>query len=178
MKRITVIILKNHCNHSKGLSLIEMLITMAIMGIISLVLGQMYFQGYRIWRQNSARINVQRDTRGMLAEINKNLRQAESGAITISRNSASDPPCSKITFIGLQLGATVQMSYYQSDLKLYRSIDGTAKEIGKNIRALSFATVESGDNASVNIGLCLEEKTYAEGTKTSKLSVQIVRIMN
>ena len=163
----------------KGLTIIELLITTAIIGIISLVLAQMYFQGFRTWRQNKARIDVQRDARTMLDLINKNLRQAQAGTITISRNSAGDPPCSKISFIGLQRGTTAQMSYYQNGLKLYHSIGcGEAHQLGKNVRVLSFATMESGDEASVNIGLCLEEKTYAEGTKTSKLSVQIVRIMN
>ena len=73
----------------------------------------------------------------------------------------------------------MQMSYYQSDLKLYHSIDGgEGQQLGENVRVLSFATMESGDKAAVNIGLCLEEKTFGERTKTSKLSVQIVRIMN
>jgi len=160
----------------KGLTLIEMLITMAIIGIISLVLGQMFFQGFRTWRQNSARINVQEGARRMLYLINKPLRQAQAGTITISRNSDDDPPCSKIDFTHINGSA---YSYYQSGLKLYFSIDGGAgHELGENVRVLSFATVESGDDASVNIGLCLEQKTYAEKTKTSKLSVQIVRIMN
>lgn len=159
-----------------------MLITMAIMGIISLVLGQMFFQGYRTWRHNKARIDVQGNARTMLDLINRDLRQADAGTIVISRHpnkeSTINPPCSQITFIGLKQGATVQMSYYQSGLKLYHSIDGSSRTLCENVRVLSFATMESGDDASINIGLCLEEKAYAEKTRTSKLSVQIVRIMN
>jgi len=163
----------------KGLTLIEMVITMAIMGIISIVLSRMYSQGFKVWRHNKARIDVQRDARTMLDLINRKLRQAEAGTITITRDSDDDPPCSKITFTCVQQSTTTQISYYQSGLKIYRSINsGAGQQFGENVRVLSFATMESGDNASVNIGLCLEEKTYADRTRTSKLSVQIVRIMN
>jgi len=156
-----------------------MLITMAIMGIISLVLGQMYFQGYRTWRQNKARIDVQGDARRMLYLINRDLRQAQAGTIVISRypdeGSTDNPPCSKISFYHIN-GSSY--SYYQDGLKIYRFNNGAAHQLGENVRVLSFATMESNDDASVNIGLCLEEKTYAEKSKTSKLSVQIVRVMN
>lgn len=166
------------CKIQKGMSLTELMVTIAIMGIIGSVMWIVLLQGFRMWRLGSAQTEVQRDVRRILDLVSRNVRQATASTITISKNSSSDPPFSKITFIGLKQGATTQISYYQSGRRFYQKVAGVTTRFGKNIRSLNFATVESGDSGVISIGLCLEKATYEGKTRIAKLSVRQVRIMN
>ncbi len=163
--------------YSKGMTLIETLITVAIIGIIASVMWSVFIQGFRMWRLSSAQAEVQRDARRILDLMIRNIRQADTGSdITISRHpDDDDPPFSKISFKHIN---GKDYSYFQDGRKFYQTVAGKESRLGENIRNLIFSIVESDNDRVVSICLCLEKGTYEGKTKTSKLSVRKVRIMN
>ncbi|MFC2061797.1 type II secretion system protein J [Elusimicrobiota bacterium] len=168
----------NKYKKNKGMTLIEVMITLAIMAVISSSMWLIFMQGFRSWSLNSAQAEVQRDARRLLDLMGRNLRQAEADTITISQDSVDDPPFSKITFIGLRQGTTAQMSYYQSGREFIMEVDGTDTKFGENIRNLNFMTVESGDDEMLSMGVCVEKATYEGRSRIAKLTVRKVRVMN
>ncbi len=160
----------------RGMTLIETLITVAIIGIVASVMWSVFIQGFRIWRLSSAQTEVQRDSRRILDLMTRNIRQANTAyAITISRHSDDDPPFSKISFRHIK-GSNY--SYFQDGRKFKQTVAGNTSRFGDNVRSLIFSIVESGSDKIISIGLCLEKGTYEGKARTSKLSVQKVRIMN
>jgi prepilin-type N-terminal cleavage/methylation domain-containing protein len=159
-----------------GMTLVEMMMTVAIIGVVSAVLSTMLLQGVRMFRLNSAQGEVQRDARRILDLIGRNLRQADAYSVYIDRNSLSDPPFSLISFTHIN-GDDIE--YYQDGTNFMQTINGgNAVKFGENIRNLFFITVEGGDDTVVSIGLCVESESYEGRTRALKLSIEKVRIMN
>ena len=161
--------------NNRGMTLVETMITVAIIGIVASVMWGVFMQGFRMWRLHSAQTEVQRDARRILDLMGRNLRQARAASVSISRNAATDPPFSQISFQKINGNS---ISYYQDGTEFYQTVDGVTTRFGQNVRNLSFVPVESGDSTVISMGLCVEAITYQGRTRTLKLSIEKVRIMN
>jgi prepilin-type N-terminal cleavage/methylation domain-containing protein len=163
----------------KGMTITELMLAIAVFSVISVVLSGMLLYGFRMWRFNNAQLEVQRDARIAMDLIERNLRQASSATVFISRNSLSDPPFSKIHFDKVTGSGFETISIYQNGREIYleKSGGGTTR-IGFNVRHLSFVSVESGDWNIVSAGLCMEKATYSGKKRASQLVNQKIRIMN
>ena len=83
-------------NRGRGYTLTEMMVTVAIVGILSAVAAPLLTQMTNFWQQTTARNNIQRDVRASLDIINRFCRQAKSGTVVIDQ-ATGQPPFSRIT---------------------------------------------------------------------------------
>ncbi len=160
-----------------GYTLTELILVVAILGIVFGLGPGLLIQMTKFFRQNKARIAIQREARDSLDLINRNLRQAQAGTIVIDQVSG-ESPYSRITFNRLTPdGGTAAMSFYQQGNTLYMVRGGT-KAISKNLRYLGFTYPRTDNDTIISVSLTTETGTYESLTKALQLSVEKVRIMN
>jgi prepilin-type N-terminal cleavage/methylation domain-containing protein len=161
--------------NNKGFTLIEVTITVAIIGILFTMGPQLLITINKFFFLNRARIETQRDTRAVLELINRELRQAQKDSITIDQ-ATSQPPFSRITF--LKVNGTTSMIFYQNNKDLIMSVGGTNHTIASNLRYVSFAFPKSSDLSIVSVSVVLEKATYQGLTSALHMAIQKVRVMN
>ncbi len=163
--------------NGKGYTLIELMMAVAIIGIMFSVAPAMLLQGTRFFRQNSARIEIQREARDSMDLISRSLRQAKADTVVVDQLSG-EPPYSRITFSRPDSGdGTDTVSFYRKGKSLFMTRGGT-KEISRDIRYLGFTYPSTGDKSIISISLTMEIGTYENRTKALQLSVERVRLMN
>jgi len=160
----------------KGVTLVELLIVVVILGILASVAGNLLIGGIRFWRLSRARTEIQRDARTCLDLIHRELRQAEASSIVVDRLDDQQPPCSQISFTKVVTGDAI--IYSQEGAKLSRSINGTKNFLAENLRHITFVYPRTDDEKIIAISICFEKETYGGGEKSLHLSVEKVRIMN
>lgn len=156
-----------------GFTLLELMLVVAILGIIASMGSVLLIQTSRFYRQNQARLDIQRDARTVFNLLAKNLRQAQASTITID-NAPSQPPYSRITFTKMS-GDII--TYYQENNKLYQVTTGT-RALCETLRYVGFSMPRSDDDNLLSLSLTLEKATYEGGTKALQLSVEKIRIHN
>lgn len=157
-----------------GYTLTEVMISVAIIGILSTVAPPIFIQMQRFYEQNNARNDVQRDARQSLDIINRFLRQAESATITIDQVSGQ-PPYSRISFTDIQ-GRSI--SIWQSGTYLYMKLGNNQSVLAKNLRYIAFVFPRTDDTSIINVSTTMQELSYEGTSKALELSIQKVRIMN
>jgi prepilin-type N-terminal cleavage/methylation domain-containing protein len=161
---------KNHA----GYSLTEMMIVVAIIGILASVGGRVMLQVNRYFIMTSTRTDLQREARAMMYVINRNLRQAQSATIRIDR-AASQPFCTRLTFTKVQ-GTT--MTFYQSGNTLVQLVGTKTRTLSKNVKYLAFTFPRSDDLGIVSVSVTLEKAIYQGRTKALHMASEKVRVMN
>ena len=163
----------------KGYTLMELMVVVAILGVIVSAAPRLLNGIYRFSRLSTARLEIQKNARGALSNINRGLRQAQASSISISQLNGM-PPHSKITFNRYKPDGTLEtLSYYQSGKKLYMSSSGSAgKAIADDLRYVAFTYPKSDDEYIISVSITFERATYEGGTKALQMAVEKVRIMN
>lgn len=163
----------------KGYTLIELMIVVAILGVIVSAAPRLFTGIYRFTRMITARAEIQKNARASLSNINRGLRQAQASSIVIDQVSGM-PPHSRITFTRYKPdGSTETVSYYQSGRKLYISTNGAAgKKVADDLRYIAFTYPKSDDAYIISISVTFERATYEGATKALQMAVEKVRIMN
>lgn len=160
--------------NNKGFTLTEMLMSVAILGILSSVTPMLMVQFQRFSRLMDSKVAIQRDSRFALDVITRQIRQAKSGTIIIS-SKTNQPPFSMISFTTAD-GRDI--SFYQEGKYLYGSIGGTISKFSENMRFIAFSFPRSDNARIVSVALTTEKATYEGATKALTLSVEKVRVMN
>lgn len=166
---------------NKGITLTELMITIAILGMLSSIVGVFLVGGLKFVRLSRAKGEIQRDARVCIDLINRNLRQAISTSVTISRYDSNQPPCSMIEFAHIN---NRNYRFFQKNNNFYISVkepsavSWSENKIASNLRNLSYTYPRIDDNSIISVSLCFEKATYEGATKTLQLSVEKVRIMN
>lgn len=163
----------------KGFTLIELMITVAIIGIIMSVGPTLLLNIFQFFRMQMARAKVQQNARITLDLINRNLRQATGTSVVISQRT-SQPPYSWITFTidngsGEALG---DYGFYQEGKYLRYMKNGSTSTISDNLKYLAFTYPRSDDDGIVSVSMTFEEATYSGYSKALQLSIEKVRVMN
>ncbi|MEK7745066.1 MAG: prepilin-type N-terminal cleavage/methylation domain-containing protein [Elusimicrobiota bacterium] len=161
---------------ARGWTLTEVMVVVAIMGILTTMAPNIMIQMTRFFRQNRARVEIQRDARTALDIINRNLRQAQASTVTVSQQSGQ-PPYSRVDFTKYSGTTTAKLAFYQSGTELVMVSVGT-RTISKNLRYLSFTYPRTDDDNIVSVSITMETGSYEGKTKALQLSVEKVRIMN
>ncbi|OGR53363.1 MAG: hypothetical protein A3I11_05945 [Elusimicrobia bacterium RIFCSPLOWO2_02_FULL_39_32] len=164
---------------SKGFTVPELMITVAIVGIMIVVGATILLNLVRYWRVQVARANVQQNSRSALDLVNRTLRQASASTVLVSQRT-NQPPYSWITFsidkgTGPALG---DYGFYQEGKNLRYMKDGSTTTIAENLRYLAFSYPRTDDSGIISVSLTFEEATYSGYTKALQLSIEKVRVMN
>ncbi|MEA3307695.1 MAG: prepilin-type N-terminal cleavage/methylation domain-containing protein [Elusimicrobiota bacterium] len=163
----------------RGYTLMELMVVVAIMGVILLASPKIFKNAFRFVRLSFARAEIQKNARGSLSNINRELRQAVASSVVVDQVTGQ-PPHSRITFTRYRPdGTTRQVSYYQDGKKLYLSTDGSAgKMIADQLKYIVFSYPKTDDDSIVSVSLTFEKATYERATKALQMAVEKVRIMN
>jgi Tfp pilus assembly protein PilW len=159
-----------------GITLAEVMIGVAILGIIFAIAPKVLSDTYKFFRLSMARAEIQRDARTALDLMNRRLRQAGASTITVSRHSAGQPYYSKVAFTTASGDA---MEFYQegSDLKMTEN-GSSARVMAKNLRYLAFTFAESDNSYIMSVSVTFEKAIYSGRSKALQMAVEKVRIMN
>lgn len=157
-----------------GFTLTEMLMTVAILGIVFTVLPVLLLQMTKLQRQNEARLEIQKEARISLDLINRHLRQAQANSVTIDKLSGQ-PFCSRIQFTK-ENGKNV--SFYQNNTNLNMMVSGSTTTIAKNLLYLAFTYPSTSDKSLISVSMTTQKSTYDQQVKNLQLSVEKVRLMN
>lgn len=158
----------------KGYTLVEVMMTVAILGIVGGMGAPMMMQMTNFWRQTTARNAIQRDVRTSLDLINRFARQGKSSTLVIDA-AAGQPPCSRVAFTSVQ-GEPV--SFYQTGNKLYMSLSGRVTLLTTNLAYIAFTFPRTDDVTLLSVAITAQASTYMGGKKALQLSIQKVRVMN
>jgi len=163
----------------KGYTLMELMIVVAILGVIVSAAPRLFTGIYRFTRMITAKAEIQKNSRASLSNINRGLRQAQASSIVIDQLSGM-PPHSRITFTRYKPdGTTEVVSYYQSGKKLYMSTGGAAgKKVADDLRYIAFTYPKSDDGYIISISVTFERATYEGAAKALQMAVEKVRVMN
>lgn len=162
-----------------GYTLMELMLVVAILGVIVTAAPQLFTGIYRFTRLTTARAEIQKNARISLSNINRGLRQAIATSVVVDEVSGQ-PPHSRITFTRYKPdGSTESICYYQEGKKLYLSVEGAAgKLVAEDLRYIAFTYPKTDDDSIISISLTFERATYEGGTKALQMAVEKVRIMN
>jgi prepilin-type N-terminal cleavage/methylation domain-containing protein len=172
--------------NNKGVTLTELMISVAILGILISVGGTFLVGGVKFYRLTTAKGEIQRDARRSIDLISRNLRQGRASTVLITRYE-NQPPCSLLQFSHI---SGTDYRFYQRDGALYMGLRATGttdwsdRKIADNLRTLFFTypctndTARVDNTAIISVSLCFEKSTYQGSSKTLQLSVEKVRIMN
>ncbi|OGF55360.1 MAG: hypothetical protein A2452_02655 [Candidatus Firestonebacteria bacterium RIFOXYC2_FULL_39_67] len=158
----------------KGYTLVEVMMVVAVMGIVLSGTFGLLINFTRFWRVSQAKLDIQRDARRSLSLMNKKLRQAQQSTISIDQGTGA-PPWSRISFTD---NNGVAISYYQSGDRLYQNVSGQLMILGENLKTLRFSYPNTDDGTLLGVSVCFEKATYEGGSKSLQMSIEKVRVMN
>ncbi|MDQ7772298.1 MAG: prepilin-type N-terminal cleavage/methylation domain-containing protein [Elusimicrobiales bacterium] len=163
-----------------GYTLMELMLVVAILGVLTLGAPQLFTRVYQFVRLTMARAEIQKNAREALSNVNRELRQAVATSVVIDQVSGQ-PPHSRITFDYYKSDGTVeQMSYYQRGRQLFQARQGAAEGrlVADSLRYLAFSYPRTDDDTIISLSVTFEKDTYEGGTKALQMAVEKVRIMN
>jgi Tfp pilus assembly protein FimT len=158
----------------RGTTMVELLIVVAIMGLISLTVPSFLRNITRFNRLTTARLETQRSARDALNQIMNVLHQAKASTVVISQESGQSPysSASFTTVDGRSL------KYYQQGNNLYFVSNSSTRTVASGLRYIAFSYPRTDDDGIISVSLTFEKGTYEGGTKTLQMAIEKVRIMN
>lgn len=160
----------------KGLTLVELIIVITMIGILSLSVSSVFIQIWRFYRITLAQKELQEEARTIMEIITRNLRNAKSDTIVISRYDVNQPPYSKIDFSTID---GTNYSYYQINRVLYQKIGQQApKVLSKNLSYFSITFPRSYEMNIISVAFTLEKNIYELKKKALHMASEKVMVMN
>jgi prepilin-type N-terminal cleavage/methylation domain-containing protein len=169
---------------SKGVTLTEVLLVTAILGVISLVIPKLMQQTNQFFLMNRSRMEVQQEARMIISNVAKNLRQANASSIVISQD-AGQPPYSGITFVKRNKtlgsnnanGDTVQY-VLRSGGRFFMSINGKEALLSSNVAFVAFGFPRTDDRQVVTFSISVGKSVGAGKTKLLHVTSEKIGVMN
>ena len=160
--------------HRRGYTLTELMIVVAIMGVLMSVGPVLMTQMQNFYLMTTARNDIQRDARASLDTMNRFLRQAKYGTIVIDTPS-SQGPYSRIRFL---LVDNRYVEFRQSGNDLIQVVNNTSSTISKNLVYIAFTFPRTDDPTIVSVSMTMGKSIQLGRRKVLELTIQKVRVMN
>jgi prepilin-type N-terminal cleavage/methylation domain-containing protein len=157
-----------------GFSLMETIMTVAILGIVVMVAPTIINQTVKFFILGKVRLELQREARAAMYVMTREIRQAQSSTIVIDQINGQ-PYYSRLRFTKIQ-GAAVTMAQQGSSLLLTEGV--VVSTMSKNLAFLSFAFPRSDDMTILSVSLTLQEQIYDGAYKALHMASEKVRVMN
>jgi prepilin-type N-terminal cleavage/methylation domain-containing protein len=163
----------------RGYTLVEVMVTVGIVGVLFGVAPRLVLQTVRFFSINATRLELQRDARNVSEIMTTRLRQAVASSIFVDQSTTPtpQPPYSRIRFQTIQ-GSTI--TFWQEDKKIYivdSAVSNTPKMLSDNLRYLSFAFVDSQDDTLMTVNLSFEKSSF-QNKRVFQANTERVRIFN
>ncbi len=141
----------------KGFTLVELVITVAIAGILGLGLVKFFKNTYDIWRMNTRQIDVQQQARTAMDEMSRFIRQSSAPA-----SGMYPAPGEQDTYISFYLSDGRWMKYYQDNDELKRVVnDATSTIVQRGLDSIYFIHSEGGVRiASMTVSIGKQSITF------------------
>jgi prepilin-type N-terminal cleavage/methylation domain-containing protein len=159
----------------KGYTLSELMIVVAILGILSTVGPLLLLNLQNFYLMTTARSEVQRDARVALDNINRFLRQGVCGTITIDTPPSGGGPYSRIRFRHVD---GRYMEFRQEGNQFVRVIGNTTSILSRNLIYVAFSYPRSDDPSIVSVSMTMGRNIQLGKRKVLELTIQKVRVMN
>ena len=159
---------------SRGYTLLEAMLVVAILGIVSSMGASLFMKMYQFFNQSDARTDVQRELRVVLDNMDRNIRTASAQTINIT-SAASQPPYSRLVFNTVD-GDTV--TYSQSGHTLTQTVGNGNTVLTKNLQYIAFSYPQTDINTVVSISITLQKATFSGRTTALQMAISKVRVMN
>jgi prepilin-type N-terminal cleavage/methylation domain-containing protein len=159
----------------RGVTLMELMITVGIIGAVFGIAAPILTQANRQFILNRTRVQLQQEARSVMYILTRNLRQAQSSTITISRANTSQPFYSRISFTKEQGNTLI---FQQEGVYLYQVIGGVRRPLTQNLKYLAFTFPRSDDMGIISVSLTLEKKIFEGRSKALHMASEKVQVMN
>jgi uncharacterized protein (TIGR02599 family) len=173
MERIILTRNNNLPGCTKGLTVIELLITLSLISIAFIVMARFITLSSNAYRGEAARMETQRDIRAILDLLVRNIHQAQTKTVVIDQLN-QQPPHSRIRFTDVRGRSCV---VYQQGNKLRFVMGNNETVLTHLLRCIMFYTPESFDYSVVSVSLSIETSA-PNNRKTISLTAEKIRIMN
>lgn len=157
-----------------GYTLTELMMVVAIVGVLATVGSQILLQVNRFFIANRTRTELQGEARALMYVINRGLRQARATSVVVDR-AGGQPFFSRLTFTKVQ-GST--MTFYQNGTQLIQVVGNKSRVLSKNVKYLAFTLPRSDDLSIVSVSVTLEKGIHQGQTKALHMASEKVRVMN
>ncbi|OGR83809.1 MAG: hypothetical protein A2902_03825 [Elusimicrobia bacterium RIFCSPLOWO2_01_FULL_64_13] len=168
----------------RGVTLVEMMISLTIMGIIAYSFTQVQSYITRFTLVSKAKQETTQESRTALTVMQKMIQQGSAGTFVIDQVDG-EPPYSRLYFQTTTFDGTDREFYlyqYGSNLYMdYRDVGAAAwkqKLLTPNVRFISFFYPITFDNRLISVSLTVSKKTAEAKETFLQMALQKVRIIN
>ncbi len=159
--------------NERGYTLSEMMMVVAIVGILATVVPTLLIQMQNFFLMTSARYEIQRDARTTLDTVNRYIRQAVASTVILDSNGQG--PFSRIRFQHVD-GRSMQ--FRQEGHNLIQVIGTTETIISKNLIYIAFTYPHTDDTSIISVAITMGKSIQLGRSKVLELTIQKIRVMN
>jgi len=161
-------------SNKRGYTLTEMMMVVAIIGILATVAPRMMIQMQNFFMMTSARYEIQRDARTTLDTVNRYMRQAVARTVVMD-TPAGQGPFSRIRFRHVD---GRYMEFRQSGSNLIQVIGTAQSVVSSNLIYIAFTYPHTDDTSIISVSITMGKSVQLGRRKVLELTIQKIRVMN
>jgi prepilin-type N-terminal cleavage/methylation domain-containing protein len=157
----------------KGFTLIELMVVVALLGILGYGIVKFFTNTFRTWWQTSQQIDAQQKARAAMDEMTRFIRQARPVSALVVSEQAGEDSDTMITFTHID---GRQFQYYKSGDSLIRVVDGTTTDVIPEDLASIYFIVDSTSSPTQLVFSTLTVQTPGTGGEQGSITFPRKRI--